>query len=488
MKRLDEVMNETGVDLSKAITPTTSSTKPGSSGGINTAAASAEGSGDRTQQAAEPCPYCGGLGYVRENVPVGHPNFGKLFPCRCQMAEIEQKRMETLRSLSNLKHLGHMTFDTFVTQSPDLLPDQSTSLQSAFEQALAYANDPKGWFVLLGGYGCGKTHLAAAISNHLVQHGRQVIFVAVPDLLDHLRATFSPESPVSFDEQFERVRNAPLLVLDDLGTESGTAWAQEKLFQIFNHRYNVHLPTIITSNQQLSEIDPRLRSRIEDLEHTTILIIRAPDYRRKDMLLTLSQDQSYLSSLDLMREMTFSSFDVRHDLPPNETTNLKRALATCRKYAAHPDGWLVLQGVYGCGKTHLAAAIANARIAQGEPAIFVVVPDLLDHLRATFSPTSQVRFDKRFDEVRTAPLLVLDDLGTESASPWAQEKLYQLFNYRYNARLPTIITMSQPIDDVDPRLRTRMLDVERCTVFGIIAPSYRGSPQRREQRKARSRG
>jgi DNA replication protein DnaC len=98
-----------------------------------------------------------------------------------------------------------------------------------------------------------------------------------------------------------------------------------------------------------------------------------------------------------------------------------------------------------------------------------------------------VRFDKRFDEVRTAPLLVLDDLGTESASPWAQEKLYQLFNYRYTTRLPTVITMARPIDEVDPRLRTRMLDLGRCTVFAIMAPSYRGSPQRREQRKGRSR-
>jgi DNA replication protein DnaC len=145
-------------------------------------------------------------------------------------------------------------------------------------------------------------------------------------------------------------------------------------------------------------------------------------------------------------------------------------------------------GVYGCGKTHLAAAIANARVAEGHPALFVVVPDLLDHLRATFSPSSQVRFDKRFEEVRRAPLLVLDDLGTESASPWAQEKLYQLFNHRYNARLPTIITMTQTIDKVDPRLRTRMLDLERCTIRGIIAPSYRGAPQRRATRKGRPPG
>ena len=50
----------------------------------------------------------------------------------------------------------------------------------------------------------------------------------------------------------------------------------------------------------------------------------------------------------------------------------------------------------------------------------------LDYLRASFSPSSQTRLDKRFDEVRNAPLLVLDDLGTESATAWAREKLYQL--------------------------------------------------------------
>jgi DNA replication protein DnaC len=152
-----------------------------------------------------------------------------------------------------------------------------------------------------------------------------------------------------------------------------------------------------------------------------------------------------------------------------------------------PDGWLVLTGEYGCGKTHLAAAIANERTSTGQPALFVVVPDLLDHLRATFSPTSNVRFDKRFEEVRTTPLLVLDDLGTESASPWAQEKLFQVLNHRYNARLPTVVTMAQPIDEVDPRLRTRMLDMGLCTVFAIIAPSYRGTPQRRATRRGKPR-
>jgi DNA replication protein DnaC len=480
MKRLDELMTGIGADLSKASMPSTSNTE--ASGGLwSTANGNGEPGGG--QSPAE-CPLCGGLGYLREDVPVGHANFGKLFPCRCKLAEIEQRRLEQLRTLSNLHQVAHMTFDTFVPEGYGLSPDRAANLRHAYDEARCFADNPSGWLLLIGGYGCGKTHLAAAIANHAVDQGRPVLFVVVPDLLDHLRATYSPSSPVRYDERFEEVRNAPVLILDDLGTQSSTSWAQEKLFQILNYRYNAHLATVVTSNQNLEEIDIRIRSRLADPDLVSILTILAPDFRRSGV----AQDQSDLSTLSLLHDMTFEDFSLREDeLPADERANLKAAYELCRQYADQPEGWLVLSGPYGCGKTHLAAAIANARVAVGQPALFIVVPDLLDHLRATFSPSSQVRFDKRFEEVRTAPFLVLDDLGTESASPWAQEKLYQLFNYRYNARLPTVITMAHPIDEIDPRLRTRMLDLARCTVFGIIAPSYRGSPQRRAARKNKPR-
>jgi DNA replication protein DnaC len=115
------------------------------------------------------------------------------------------------------------------------------------------------------------------------------------------------------------------------------------------------------------------------------------------------------------------------------------------------------------------------------------VPDLLDHLRATFNPQSVVTFDQRFEELRRAPLLILDDLGTESATPWAREKLYQIFDYRYNARLPTVITTAQPIEDLDPRLASRMLDVSLCTLFAIMIPPYRGgaTPKKKKPRRRR---
>jgi DNA replication protein DnaC len=298
-----------------------------------------------------------------------------------------------------------------------------------------------------------------------------VLFVNVPDLLDHLRSTYGPESEVSFDERFEQVRDAPVLILDELGTQNTTPWAQEKLYQILNHRYNAQWPTVVTTNQDLADIDPRLRSRLLHVEFVEQVKILAPDYRG----MGVDQAQPELSSLQFHRDQTFDSFDLRQgELPSEEADNLKRAFTLAQNYAAEPHDWLVFTGDYGSGKTHLAAAIANHRNDQGYPVLFVVVPDLLDHLRAAFSPQSPVSYDKRFEEVRTSPLLVLDDLGTESATPWAREKLYQIINFRYAARLPTVITTASPIEDLDPKLATRILDTTRCTTFAILAPSYRG--------------
>lgn len=431
---------------------------------------------------AEVCPVCKGAGYVARDVPVGHPDFARLFPCQCKLAELEAKRFSTLRTISNLGGLSHMTFESFVPQGRFGLPEeQKASLERAHNQARIFAEKAEGWLVLQGGFGCGKTHLAAAIANYRLQRGHPVLFVVVPDLLDHLRATYRPTSEATYDERFEQVRTAPLLILDDLGTQSTTPWAQEKLYQIINYRYNARLPTVITTNHELEEIDLRLRSRLVDPQLATLVYIRAPDYRRPYE----DTSQSELSSLPLHHDRTFGNFDLRtHELPADERENLKQAFLIAQEYAQNPQDWLVFTGTFGCGKTHLAAAIANHRVSQGHSALFVVVPDLLDHLRATFSPDSLTSYDKRFEEVRTVPFLVLDDLGIESATPWAREKLFQLFNHRYNARLPTVITMQNSVEELEetnPRLSSRMLDISRCTVFAILAPSYRGS--RKKTRK-----
>ncbi len=433
---------------------------------------------DRHYGAGDPdCPICGGLGYIRYDVPEDHPHFGRVFDCECRRARVEAQRQAYLRRMGGLESLADKTLDSFNPDLPGLPEQQRASLRRVYERVAAYAENPQGWLILTGGYGCGKTHLAAAIANARIEAGEPVLFVTAPDLLDHLRAAFNPAvaQSESYDARFREVRDTPLLILDDLGIESPTPWAVEKLYQILNHRYNARLPTVITTNHNLDELEMRLRSRLYDQQVSEILVITAPDYRTQA---GFASQQGDLNALGLYNHMTFESFELRRDLTREEQENLRRVLETARSFAQNPEGWLVLMGPYGCGKTHLAAAIANAQLAGGTRVLFITVPDLLDHLRATFAPDSHISYDKLFNEVKTAPLLILDDLGTESATPWAREKLYQLFNYRYNARLPTVITTAHRLENLDARLVTRMRDKRLSTLLVVGVPAYVGARQK----------
>ena len=427
-----------------------------------------------TKGAGDPnCEFCNGLGYVRQNLPVDHPDFGKLQICSCRQGEVNQRDQTRLFAFSQLSELKDLTFDNFEPRGRIGLGEhQAASLELAYNQAKQFAQTHPGWILFRGTYGCGKTHLAAAIANYAVQHGIKTLFITVPDLLDSLRFSYNSASETSFEERFEQIRRSPLLILDDFGTQNATAWAQEKLFQIINYRYINKMPLVVTTNLDLDQIEGRIRSRLEDPELVTRVHIQAPDYRRPMDAMGYHE----LSTLSLHGNQTFSSFDFRKKeaLGPNIEKNLEKVFKAAESFADRPKGWLVFTGAFGSGKTHLAAAIANKQASIGKPPLFVGVPDLLDHLRATFNPNSPITYDRRFDEIRTAPLLILDDLGTQSMTPWVKEKLYQLFNYRYNGQLPTVITTSDELEEMDPRVRSRLLDTRLCKIFAIQAPTFTG--------------
>ncbi len=416
------------------------------------------------------CPLCGGLGYTRLDLPVGHPQFGKLQICACRQPQLSSKARARLFHHSNLEELSQLTFETFNPRGRvGILPHHAGSIESAYHAARNFAQTINGWLLIHGGYGCGKTHLAAAIANFAAGHGVPTLFLTAPDLLDNLRYTFS-DPDVTFEERFEDIRQIGLLVLDDFGAQSATPWAQEKLFQILNYRYINRLPTVITTNYNINEIDGRLRSRISDPELVIKIYIQAPDFRRP------SDDASHhpLSSLAYVGRHTFENFDLRRNegLPPDVVRGLERVFREARAFAEKPNGWLVIFGPYGSGKTHLAAAIGNHQAQLGYPPLFVMVPDLLDHLRATFAPDGPARYDKRFDEIRSAPLLILDDFGAQAMTPWVKEKLYQLFNHRYNAELPTVITTASSMEQIDERIRSRLEDPRLVNMQVLQVPSY----------------
>ena len=219
------------------------------------------------------CASCGGAGWVKEAVPFGHPHFGVLFPCTCTRERWAERDAAERARLSNLAGLHDKTFATFNPFVP--------GLRAVIPTIRTYARQPDGWLTLLGPYGAGKTHLAAAIAHEALERGAIVLFAVVPDLLDHLRATFGPQSTVAYDERFELVRSVPLLILDDLGAESATPWAREKLYQLINHRYAHRLATVVTTNLKPEAIEPRIYSRLCDPAVGMLLTLHAPDYRRR---------------------------------------------------------------------------------------------------------------------------------------------------------------------------------------------------------------
>ena len=164
------------------------------------------------------------------------------------------------------------------------------------------------------------------------------------------------------------------------------------------------------------------------------------------------------SGFELQKEMTSRPLITGGLTCPGAAAEPGCAYNLALQYAESPDGWLVSRVLMAAVKPHTGAAIVNYRFSIKKPAVFVVVPEFLDHLRKTFSPESKVSYDQLFEGVKTAPLLVLDDFGEQSTTPWAQEKLYQVINYRYNARLATVITTTCSFDEIEPRVASRMVD------------------------------
>jgi DNA replication protein DnaC len=299
-------------------------------------------------------------------------------------------------------------------------------------------------------------------------------------LLDHLRSTFSPTSEVEYDDLFEQIKDSQLLVLDNLNYSSTTTWSKGKLDQLLEYRFNLRLPTLITTSMSVEEFNSDYAGHVNDPEVSKVLILK--------------KESSSLQSLDsldleLLKNMKFGNFDCKRlSLSENVGQNLEQAMTIAKEFARAPQGWLVFQGLNGCGKTHLAAAIANQLRESGKEVLFIVVPDLLDHLRSSFGPESRISYDALFEKIKKIPVLVLDDFGEHSATSWAQEKLYQLINYRYNARLATVITTCLDLEEIENRVSSRMVDPSISLVFNIIAPDYRGDIKTARTPRPRTRG
>lgn len=130
----------------------------------------------------------------------------------------------------------------------------------------------------------------------------------------------------------------------------------------------------------------------------------------------------------------------------------QRAYATARRFVdtfeeRRKDGkGLYLQGPMGTGKTHLAAAVANALMAMGVPVMLMTMQRILDCIKDTYDDGAEESTSDVLDQLRTATLLIIDDLGKEQPTGWAQSEIYRIVNDRYEHMRPTIVTTNY--DDV----------------------------------------
>ena len=397
--------------------------------------------------------------------------------CKCQK-DLKDSSAH-LRTYAEMGQLERMTFDSL---TPDGRPNRVDPdlFRLALEAAKRFAESPNGWFALEGPSGSGKTHLAAAIANDTIGRGQPVKYISALDIADLIRTSNYDQSDSETGDPFIPILTAPLLVVDDLGAHQNAPWIEAKIDQLLTHRSNRNSPTVIALAKPLADLPERIALKIDDTDLTQLFT-----------LVSSTEATEHATSIpkNMLDRMTFDSFDPNgaRASNPDQIASLNVALNDAQNYAINPEKWLYIHGPTGVGKTHLAVAIANTQLENGNPFTFWAVPDLLDRLRHAYSSDNEASFYRIFDEVRNADLLILDDFGAQNMTDWALEKIYQLIAHRHDRVMPTVITSQYIIwDGADTSywqrlhgkqqwesIRSRLNDSSVVTERLMAAPDYR---------------
>ncbi len=112
---------------------------------------------------------------------------------------------------------------------------------------------------LHGNFGCGKTYLISAMFNELAKQKVKSVIVYFPEYLRSLKSSYGASSNDEFKEKYNMVKYAKLLLIDDLGAEAVTSWSRDEILgSILQYRMQENLPTFITSNLNLKELEEHL--------------------------------------------------------------------------------------------------------------------------------------------------------------------------------------------------------------------------------------
>ena len=199
------------------------------------------------------CKTCGGCGYFRYDVPVGHPEFGKLH--RCPERPVEERNFAR-HGLS--KSERDLDWGSVITL-------QGSNASAAISKVRSVIERGYGWVYIWGTYGTAKTlilQIAAAVS---LRAGKEAAYVRMAEVLDHLRDGFDDGD---YSERLQWWQSLPVLCVDEFERVNETGWVEEKRFVLMDNRYVAatrgESVTIMAGNGDPSKFDGYLWDRIRD--------------------------------------------------------------------------------------------------------------------------------------------------------------------------------------------------------------------------------
>ena len=214
--------------------------------------------------------------YTSETVSVADRSFFRGCPeCfrKYHEAEDERKRREeTSRKVASVKrlHASSLIPKRFKDCRFDNFNANNEGQEKALNVAAAYADS---WeemqrrgagLIFSGKAGTGKTHLACAIANHVLDMDVSAKFTTVTNMMRAIKSTYDKESEESETQVLQNLSDVPLLVLDEAGMDYGTDFNKTLLFEVLNSRYENVNPTIILTNLDATALRDYLGERVID--------------------------------------------------------------------------------------------------------------------------------------------------------------------------------------------------------------------------------
>lgn len=196
-------------------------------------------------------------------------------PCKCY--EQRQKALELKRNLATAgipELFAEARFKNFSTKYDGANKEIATIAKTA---AINYVNNfdvmkqkGKGLYIYSEIKGSGKTRLAVTIANELMEKGESVLVIKANNVSKEVRKTFNKESNIGELDVIKEFQRAQVLIIDDIAVEKPTDFTGELLYSIFDYRVEHKLPTIVTSNKTIEEMDGmysegRVSSRLKKL-------------------------------------------------------------------------------------------------------------------------------------------------------------------------------------------------------------------------------